>query len=192
MQRMPLLVAATILACPAFAQPPPEARLYQIDARHSHVQFSVERFGFNAIIGEFRDVRGVVTLGDHGLADGSVTATVATASLASGDAERDALVKGEHWLDVARFPAISFQSTQVTVRDPGSATIAGEVTIHGVTRPVLLDVTLNRRGIDPSSQREAVGFSATGALRRTDFGIDTATALIGDDVRIRIEAIALQ
>lgn len=191
MTRLPHFLCASMLA--AFAAPAQaEAKLsaYEIDARHSHVQFSVQRFGFNAIVGEFRDFEGVVLLQDGSLVDGAVTATIRTASLASGDAERDEIVTGEFWLRAARFPTIAFRSMHIAVRDAGSATITGELTLLGVTRPVLLDVTLNKRGIDPSTQREAVGFTATAALRRTDFGLTTATALIGDDIRVRIEAIA--
>ncbi len=191
MSRLPLFLAASILAAfPGLAQAESPPAAYEIDVVHSHVQFSVDRFGFNAIIGEFRDFEGVILLADGSLAGGAATATIRTASLASGDAERDSIVKGEHWLDAARFPTIAFRSTRIAERDPGSATITGELTLLGVTRPVLLDVTLNKRGIDPSTKREAVGFTATAALRRSDFGLTTASALIGDDIRIRIEAIA--
>lgn len=191
MPRLPLSLAGPILAAFAgFAQAAAPAARYEIDARHSHAQFSVERFGFNAILGEFRDFSGVITLPDGSLARGSVTATLATASLESGDAERNDIVKGEHWLDAARHPAIAFRSTGVTPRGGQAAAVAGELTLLGVTRPVVLDVTLNKLGVDPSLQREAAGFTATAVLKRSDFGLATAGALIGDVVHIRLEIIA--
>lgn len=190
MRLLPLLAAATILAAfPASAQAGLVAR-YEIDARHSHVQFSVDRFGFNAVIGEFRDFHGVVDLPDGDIATGSVAATIATSSFVSGDAERDDIVKGEHWLDTARYPVIEFRSKGVTPRGSRAALIDGELTLLGVTRPVVLEANLNRLGTDPSLQREAAGFTATTLIKRSEFGLVTAGSLIGDVVRIRIEIIA--
>lgn len=190
MRLLPLFAAATILA--AFAGPAQAgaAGRYEIDARHSHVQFSIDRFGFNAVIGEFRDFRGVIDLPDGEVAAGSVSATIAAASLVSGDAERDVIVKGEHWLDAARFPTIEFRSTGATARGSRNALVAGELTLLGVTRPVVLEASMNKLGTDPSVQREAAGFTATTLIKRSEFGLATAGSLIGDVVRIRIEVIA--
>ncbi len=163
---------------------------FEIDPAHSHVQFSVRRFGFNAIIGEFRDVAGVVLLEGDSLSGGSVVASVQTASLVSGDATRDGHVRGEHWLNAAKYPTIQFRSTSVQALGRDAATVRGDLTLLGVTRAVSLDVRFNKRGIDPSNQKEAAGFSATGMLRRSDFGLQTAPQLIGEEVAIRIEVLA--
>jgi polyisoprenoid-binding protein YceI len=189
MPRLPLFLAAILAAFGGPAQAAAAAQ-YRIDAAHSHVQFSVDRFGFNAIIGEFRDFGGVITLPDGALAGGTVSATIRAASLVSGDDERDAIVKGEHWLDAARFPTIEFRSSGMTLRGAQSALVDGELTLLGVTRPVVLEASLNKRGTDPSSQREAAGFTAAALIKRSEFGLETAGALIGDVVRIRIEIIA--
>jgi len=182
-------VAATILAVlllPAQAA----AERFEIDAAHSHVQFSVDRFGFNAIIGEFRDIHGAILLADDVLEGSSVHASVATASLASGNAERDDILKGEYWLAVERHPRIEFRSTRVERDGDRGVTIAGDLTFLGVTRPLVFEARLNRRGIDPSVQREAAGFTAIALLKRSEFGLVTGGSLIGDEVSIRIELIA--
>lgn len=189
MPRLPLFLAAILAAFAGPAQAAVAAQ-YRIDAAHSHVQFSVDRFGFNAIIGEFRDFDGVIVLPDGALAGGAVSATIRTASLVSGDGERDAIVKGEHWLDATRFPTIGFRSTGVTLRGSQSALVAGELTLRGVTRPVVFEASLNKLGTDASLEREAAGFTAAALIKRSEFGIETAGALIGDVVRIRIEIIA--
>lgn len=189
MPRLPLFVAAILAAFAGPAQADAAAQ-YRIDAAHSHVQFSVDRFGFNAIVGEFRDFQGVIDLPGDAMADGSVQATIRTSSLVSGDGERDDIVKGEYWLDVARFPTIEFRSRGVTLRGGRSALVDGELTLLGVTRPVVLEASLNKLGTDPSRQREAAGFTAAALIKRSEFGLATAGALIGDVVRIRIEIIA--
>ena len=190
MPRLPQFLAAPILAAFAACAQAGAAPRYEIDARHSHVQFSVERFGFNAILGEFREFTGIIELPDDAPADGSVRATIEATSLVSGDAERDEIVKGERWLDVARHPGIEFHSTRVIPRGGGVASVHGELTLLGVTRPVVLEASLNRLGVDPSNRREAAGFSATAAIRRSEFGLTTASALIADVVHLRIEVIA--
>ena len=164
---------------------------YAIDRSHTLVQFSVDRFGFNAIIGTFFNVEGSVLLDDATPSNSSVEARIVVASLTSGDATRDGHLAGALWFNAARFPEMTFRSTSVAVQGGNMARVTGDLTILGVARPVTLDVRLNKRGIDPATKLEAAGFSATAQLKRSDFGMTTAGKLIGDEVQIRIEALTL-
>ncbi len=177
---------ALILAPNAYAAP----EAYEIDASHTHVQFSVKRFGFNYIIGEFKDMTGTLMLDEVKPDASTVSVEINTKSLESGDDLRNSHVSGEFWFDVAAYPAIIFTSTGVEVTGEDSAVIRGDLTIKGITQSVALDATLNRIGADPATKRKAAGFSATTNLSRAAFGMSIAENLIGDDVAIRIELLA--
>lgn len=162
---------------------------YVIDASHSHVQFSVDRFGFNSVIGAFRDVSGSVALNEKDPAKSAVTARIVVSSLQSGDATRDEHVTGARWLDAAAYPEIRFTSTKVELVDEDEAKVTGDLTLHGVTKPATLHVKLNKFGSDPATKKKAAGFSASAEVKRSDFGLTAAQGLVGDVVTIRIEAL---
>jgi polyisoprenoid-binding protein YceI len=163
---------------------------YVIDPAHSVVQFSVNRFGFASILGQVRDFEGTVSLDEGAPEKSAVAVVLKTASLESGDPTRDEHLKGARWFDAATYPAIEFRSTGVAAVDGNVADVAGVLKLHGVEAPVTLRVTLNKLGEDPATRTKAAGFSATARVKRSDFGMTTAAALIGDDVDIRIEALA--
>lgn len=173
----------------AFAPAPAFAEDFVIDPAHSFVQFSVDRFGFSAVIGEFRAVSGTVSLHEATPSKSAVAASVTTASLDSGDALRDRHLKGKLWFDADAYPTIAFRSTEVKGVNGDHAKVKGVLSLHGVDAPITLDVTLNKIGKDPATGERAAGFSARAKLKRSDFGMKTAAALIGEDVDIRIEAL---
>jgi polyisoprenoid-binding protein YceI len=174
------------------AQAPLQSQNYVLDSAHTQITFSISRFGFTHILGRFDAVAGAVTLDQVHPENSNVTATIQTASLSSGDATRDEHLRSARWLDAAQFPTMQFHSTAVRRTGDQTAEIAGELTLHGATHPVTLAVSLNQIGRNPANGGQAAGFSATGALSRTQFGVGAGvpTTLIGDDVRISIEALA--
>ncbi len=176
-------------ACAPAGQALAEDR-YEIDAQHTHVQFSVLRFGFNDIIGTFPGVAGVITLDQGAPENSSVEATISVPSVVSGDETRDGHIQGAAWLNTEEFATMSFTSTAVALHGDNAATVTGDLTLLGVTRPVTLDVTLNKIGPDPATKKEAVGISATASINRLDWGMETAAKFVGTDVAIRIEALA--
>jgi polyisoprenoid-binding protein YceI len=188
-----LLSAGMSLAAPlqALAQPPDNTVVYALDPLHSQVNFSVDRFGLNRVAGLFDDITGEIVLDEAHPERSSVRAMIQIASLETGNDERDGFLTGRFWLRGDTFPAMEFQSTSVRLTGAQRAMVTGNLTLAGATASVTLDVTLNRRGQDPASRRNAVGFSATGALSRRAFGIVTADGMIGDDVRFTIEALGL-
>ncbi len=180
-------ILATICAPATTAQAQDQ---YALDPVHTHVQFSVSRFGFNDVIAAFPDVKGVITLDEGEPENSSVDVEIGVPSLASGDDTRNEHLQGAFWLNGEAFPVISYRSTSVEQLSDTEANVTGELTLLGVTKPVSLHVVLNKIGKDPATKKDAVGFSATASLKRSDFGLMTAANLVGDDVAIRIETLA--
>lgn len=162
---------------------------YALDPAHTQAAFSIDRFGYNHVIGFFRITDGAVVLDTANPANSSVTASIDVASIAAGDPTREEHLRSERWLNAAAYPTMAFRSTSVRVIDDTHAQVTGDLTIRDQTRPVTLDVTLNRLGPEPARQRQAAGFTATGVISRSAFGINGAANLIGDEVRLTIEAL---
>lgn len=178
---------AALTACSA----PASAEDYVIDGGHTHVLFKIERFGLSNTIGSFADVKGVIHLDEAAPEKTSVEATIGIASLKSDNPAREQVVIGPHWLDAAQYPEMTFKSTKVERTGEKTAKMTGDLTLHGVTKPVTLDVTLHGMGTDPVTKHKAAGFSAMGHVDRTDFRINTAAGLIGTDVTIMIEVLGV-
>ena len=181
--------AALTAACAPAGEAMAETR-YEIDASHTHVQFSVQRFGFNDVIGAFGDVKGVIALDQDNPENSNVQVEIGVASLNSGDATRDEHLASPFWFNMEEFPTVTFKSTSVELIDDRTANVTGDLTLLGATQPITLRVVLNKIGQDPATKKEAAGFSATATLDRTAFGMETAANLIGNDVAIRIETLA--
>jgi polyisoprenoid-binding protein YceI len=193
------LTAGPAVATTAPAQPAPQppAGAYFMDKAHSSVTFQVSHLGFSHYTASFRNVDGRMTFDPAHPAAMKVEATIAIASL-----ELNTPPTGFHdqlmskpWFDVAQFPTMTFRSTQVTPTGPHAAKVTGELTLHGVTKPVVLQVTYNGgyppNSFDPGGAR--IGFSAHGVLKRSAFGIASGIPAPGsnmgvsDDVDIAIE-----
>lgn len=183
-----LLISLLVTLCVQSAA----AQDFEIDKRHSQVIFQVERFGFSKVTGVFSDVSGVISLDQEAPEESSVTATIATPVLFTGDEERDGHVSGDFWLNTTAFPEITFKSTGLDVQGAQKARLEGILTVLGESQPVVLDVVLNRMGMDPATKKQAVGFSASTRLKRSLFGLDTAMKLVSDDVFITLEILAHQ
>lgn len=183
-----LLFAAALFAAGAASAEPVT---YTLDPAHTQVAFTVERFGFNSVLGRFDEVSGEVLLDQVNPANSSVRATIQVASVDSGNDTRDEHLREPRWLNAPQFPTMEFRSTRVDVTGENTARVTGNLTLLGQTHPVTLDVTLNRLGALPNNQRQAAGFTATGALQRSTWGSTLAAQVIGDEISIRIEALAL-
>lgn len=162
---------------------------YVIDPAHTQVAFSIDRFGFNRVLGRFDDVAGEIVLDQEHPENSSVRAVIQIASISSGNATRDEHLRAERWLNAAAFPTMEFRSTSVRPTGENTAEVTGELTLLGQTHPVTLNVRLNQIGESPSNRRPTVGFSAAGSLTRSTWGSSTAANLIGDEIAITIEAL---
>lgn len=181
-----IFAAALFAAGAAHAEPV----TYTLDPSHTQVAFSIDRFGFNRVLGRFDDVAGELVLDEANPANSSVRATIQVASVDSGHDTRDEHLREPRWLNAAQFPTIEFRSTAVRLTGERTAEVTGNLTLLGQTHPVTLNVTLNQIGPAPNNQRRTAGFSATGSLTRSAFGSTTGANVIGDSVSIQIEALA--
>ena len=142
--------------------------------------------GFSTWYGDFTGATGRLQLDPRRPAAAKLELTVPTASVSTTNAKLDDELKGADWFDAARFPTLSFRSTRVTPTGPGRADVAGELTFHGVTRPLTLHARFNGGGVNPLSKRYTVGFDATGELSRSQFGVTKYVPLVGDAVRLQL------
>jgi len=167
---------------------------YTLDTAHTQAAFTIDRFGFNRVMGQFSGITGEMVIDEANPAGSSVTATIPIASLSAGSATREEHIRGERWLNAAAFPNMEFRSTSVRLTGERTAEVVGELTMLGQTHPVTLNVTLNQIGGTPNApNRRIAGFSATGTLTRSVWGLTTAAnpGMIGDAVSISIEALAV-
>lgn len=181
-----VFAAALCAASAAYAEPV----TYVIDPAHTQVSFSIDRFGFNRVLGRFETISGELVLDEANPANSSVRATIQIASVDSGNDTRDEHLRGQRWLNAEQFPTMEFRSTAVRLTGERTAQVTGDLTLLGQTHPATLDVTLNQLGPAPNNQRPTAGFSATGSLTRSTWGSATAQNMIGDSVSIQIEALA--
>jgi len=178
--------AALFAAGAAYAEPV----TYTLDPAHTQVAFSIDRFGFNRVLGAFDTVAGEIVLDEANPTNSSVRATIQVASIDAGNDTRSEHLRGERWLNAAGHPTMEFRSTAVRLTGERTAEVTGDLTLLGQTHPVTLNVTLNNIGPAGNSQRQTAGFSATGTLNRSLWGSTTGQGAIGDAVSIHIEALA--
>ncbi len=155
---------------------------YTSDKDHTQLLWSVSHMGFSNYSGRFTGLDGTLQLDPAQPAKSSVTFTVDTGSVDAFNATLTGELKGDKWFDAAKFPKATFQSTSVTPGADNSAKVTGNLTLHGVTKPVTLDVKLQGKGMHPMMKVETVGFSGRTTIKRSEFGISTFLPMIADDV----------
>jgi polyisoprenoid-binding protein YceI len=189
------LVCVMVVAgsCLAMAQPSGtvdfknvEGGHFKLDKRHARIVFSATHLGFSTYYGFFGDLDAKLDYDPTSPAAGKLEVWVNLNGLVTNDSELDENLKSPDYFDVAKFPVATFKSTKIEVTGAASGRITGDLTLHGVTKPVVLDVTLNRGGIHPVTQDYILGFDATGTLSRSDFGIRTLVPLVEDLVKLTI------
>jgi polyisoprenoid-binding protein YceI len=164
------------------------AQAYRLEKTHVDLLFSINHAGFTQKHGSFRSLDATLQYDPQSPELSRITVTVKTASLDTGDADRDRDVKSEKFLDVSKYPEMRFVSTKVSPGPNQTLRVEGSLTLHGITKPLTLDATLNKAAPSPFDKRPTLGFSASGSLKRSDFGITTYAPLIGDVVSIQIDA----
>ena len=159
---------------------------YVIDPAHTRLLFTVSHFGFSTFFGEFTRPTGTLHFDPHNLAATRLSVSVPVANIATANAILDDELRGGDWLDGERYPLIELNSTQV-LATPSGLKVHATLSLHGVTRPVQMDVTFVGAGINPKSERYTVGFDVRGSIRRGDYGVDAAP-LIGNQLGLLISA----
>ncbi len=183
------LLAALFATVPTFAS----ADTYTLDPNHTQVQFTWNHYGFTDLVGQFGKIEGTLEFNAADPTQSSVTATIAMASVNSNVQKLDEKLQSSDYFDVAKFPIATFKSTKVEkTATPDHLKVTGALTLHGVTKPVTLDVTVTKVGQHPLRKAAAAGFEATTTLKRSDFGITTYLPMAADEVKIRIAAEAVE
>lgn len=160
---------------------------YQVDSAHTQVVFTVNHLGFNSYWGIFGGATGSLTLDPAKPSAASVTIQIPLSDVTTTNAQLNGHLKAPDFLDAAKFPIATFKSTGVTI-DGTKAKITGNLTLKGVTKPVVLDAWFTGAGLGPMNKAETVGFEATTTVKRSDFGISYGVPLVSDEVPLKITA----
>ena len=165
---------------------PAMAASYNIDANHTQVNFTYLHNGFANLGGRLNQVSGTLDFDAQNPAKSSIDVQIPMASLSTGVPRLDTHMASADFFDVEKFPTATFKSSKVTVLGKDKLSVAGDMTIHGVTRPAVLDVTINRMGVHPMRKVPAVGFEATTTIKRSEFGVGGMLQAASDEVKLRI------
>jgi polyisoprenoid-binding protein YceI len=184
------LAAASLSAAHAQgAAPAVQSGAYTLEPTHTEILFGVGHFGFSTYYGQLPGASGSLTLDAANPAASQLDISVPVANLWTASDKLTGELKSAEWLNAAKYPAITFHSTQVTPTGATTADIAGDLTIHGVTRPELLHATFNRGGVFPMIQKYMIGFNVTGQIKRSDFGVSNYVQFgLADTVDLIISA----
>ena len=185
MNRIARSLALALVALPALAL---AGDTWNIDTSHTQTGFSVKHFMLSTVRGDFDKTTGTVVIDDADITRSTVEVTIDVATVSTRDQKRDAHLKSPDFFDVAKYPTMTFKSTKVEKAGEGLK-VTGDLTMHGVTKPVVLDVTtLTKEMKDPyGNWRRAV--SATARLNRKDFGVSYGPdSVVSDLVNVSIEA----
>jgi polyisoprenoid-binding protein YceI len=165
-----------------------QAGAYVVEPIHTRVLFAVSHMGFTTWYGDFTQASGALVLDPKHPAAARLDVELPIASVSTTNTKLDGELKSANWLDAIRFPTAHFVSRKVTPEGTGHADVAGDLTLHGITRPLVLHVTFNGAGINPLDKAYTTGFEARGTIRRSDFGLTKYVPLIGNNVELIISA----
>jgi len=189
------LLAASGMVSQAYAQTAPsrdpatvQDGAYAVEPNHTRVLFSVSHMGFTTWYGEFSNVSGSLTLAPKSIKHSTLVIHIPTATVSTGNAKLDGELKSSDWFDAAKYPEILFTATKIAKTGKNTAAVTGDLSFHGVTKPVTLKVKFNAAGINTLDHKYTAGFEVSGRIKRSDFGVKTYPALIGDDVGLIISA----
>jgi polyisoprenoid-binding protein YceI len=186
------LLIAVALTLPAFAR----AATWSLDPAHTSVQFSVRHLMVSTVRGAFGKVSGTVAVDEKDLTRSKIQATIDAASIDTRVEKRDTHLKSPDFLDVAKYPTITFVSKKIEQASPGHFKVTGDLTLHGVTREVSLDVEGPTPEIKDSRGNIRAGAEATTTINRKDFGLtwnqvlEAGGVAVGDEVKITIDVEA--
>ncbi|HUO04867.1 MAG TPA: YceI family protein [Candidatus Binataceae bacterium] len=193
-------IAAAVIAVASFSafSLPARADTWQFDPSHTSVEFSIRHMMVSNVKGVFQKTRGTISANGTDPASVKIDATIDATSIDTHVAKRDNHLKSADFLDVEKFPTITFKSTKAEADGQGKWKVAGDLTLHGVTKPVVLEVDGPTPTIKDPMGNTRVGASATTTIKRSDFGIvwnaplETGGLLIGDEVAVSIDIEAIK
>jgi polyisoprenoid-binding protein YceI len=178
-----ILVSTTALLLFAFRAV--ESTTWSVDPMHSRFAFSINHLGVNDIEGDFKKYECKITTGKEDFSDAVVEVSAEIASINTEAEKRDEHLKSAEFFDAAKFATLSFKSKSVKHEGTNKLKISGDLTLHGVTKPVELEATYHK-GINPMSKKDVVGFKITGMIKRSDFGVGATfpAPMLSDEVML--------
>ena len=188
------IAIAMLIALPVLAH----ADNWAIDPAHTNVEFTVRHMMISNVKGQFKKTSGTITTNGNDPTSAQVNATIDATSIDTRVEKRDAHLKSPAFLDVDKFPTITFKSTKVEADGPDKWKVTGDLTLHGVTKPVVLEVESSGKPITDPMGNTRAGASATAKIKRSDFGLVWNQALegggvmVGDEVAISVDLEAIK
>lgn len=181
MKRTIFLLAAVLSGAITFAQ------TWKADKPHSHITFTITHLAVSDVDGSFKDFDATIKASKADFSDAVVEFVAKTASVSTGDDNRDKHIKSADFFDVVVFPDLSFRSSSIKPAARGHYTLTGSLTLHGVTRPVSFDLLYRGTVANPQTNLPDAGFVATGIIKRSDFGFAPkfGSPLLSDEVTFK-------
>lgn len=168
------------------------AASYTVDPAHTYPYFEISHLGFSTMRGRFDKTTGKLTM-DRSKKTGSVDIKVDAASVSTAHAKRDKHLRSPDFLNVAEYPDITFKSTSVSFSSDTTATVKGNLTLVGVSKPVIMNVTSIKCGQNPFNKKQECGFEANMSIKRSDFGMKYGLPdTVGDEMKFNIEIEAFK
>lgn len=186
MKRLALMITMFAIAVPTFAVA--QASTWVPDKAHSEVDFTILHMSLSKVHGRFGNITGQIIWNDSDVTKSTVNVTIDVSTVDTGVGPRDSDLKSPNYFDVAQFPTANFVSTSVA-KTANGLTVNGNLTLHGVTKPVVLQVEGPMGPVQGMGGKMHAGFSATTTIDRTEFGIGSKTpaAVLGKDIQLSIE-----
>lgn len=180
MKKITLALLAAFISVAGFSQN------WAADKNHSKLGFEVTHLMVTDVDGSFKNFDITINGSKDDFTDAEISVTADINSINTDNENRDKHLKSGDWFDAEKFPSLAFKSTSIKKVDAKNYKLAGNLTMHGVTKPVVLDVTLNGIGTNPMNKKQVAGFKIRGTIKRTDFGIaaGTPSAVVSDEVNI--------
>lgn len=182
MRTFVLAASLVTLATPAFA-----ADRYEFDKSHTNIVFFVSHLGFSNMVGTFTDYDGTFTFDPKKAETSSIDVKIKPAGVRTSSTGLDEHLQKPDYFNAAQFPEITFKSTAIKTTGEKTGEVTGNLTMLGVTKPVVLNVTFNKIDRHPYTQDLVAGFSASTTVKRSEFGMKGGLPMVGDDVKIVIE-----
>ena len=189
MKFLPLVLASSLaFSFSSFAQPVE----YEMDPTHTNITAQWNHLGFSNPFAHFQDISGVLVFDEKSPQNSKVSVSIPLSGLNSFVPALDEHLLGGEYFDAKTYPTINFESTKVEFTSDKSLLVYGDLTIKEITKPVVLDATLNHLAIHPMANIPAIGFDATTTISRSDFGMNALVPAVSDEIKISIttEAVA--
>ncbi|MDZ5650434.1 MULTISPECIES: YceI family protein [unclassified Nitrospirillum] len=195
MKRIPalMLAAALLAAAPATALAQATTDLtkvegghFTLDKSHAKVVFAITHFGFSTYYGAFPDLEGTLDFDPKAPAKSKLDVTINVKGLSTANPKLDEHLNSPDFFDTAKFPTATFKATKIEVTGATTGKIIGELTLHGVTKPVTLDASFHGGGTNPMTKAYVVGFDAKAQVKRSEFGVDKYVPYVSDEVELLI------